>query len=222
MLFNIKMSYYRKFKYESDSPNYDDLIVDTRHLYKADVEKIRMISLRILDVLEAICTKLDISYMLAYGSLLGCIRHKGFIPWDDDMDIMMSKNDFNIFLKHAYLLPESIEFQSGGKDFYKLIDKYSKVSNDQKRGVAVDIFIYEETKNKIYLYDTYSRDELIFENSCFFPIKSMRFEDGFRNCPQNYSKVLTAHYGDYLTLPPLDQQVFPHLKGKINIFPFKK
>lgn len=48
-------------------------------------------SLEILKKIDEICNQLNLKYYLAYGTLIGAIRHKGFIPWDDDVDIMMPK-----------------------------------------------------------------------------------------------------------------------------------
>lgn len=63
------------------------------------IEEIKQIQLDILKKVDAFCTQNNITYFLAYGTLLGAIRHKGYIPWDDDIDIIMPRNDYDKFLK---------------------------------------------------------------------------------------------------------------------------
>ena len=58
---------------------------------------IQLESLEILKVVHHFCVENDIKYSLAYGTLIGAIRHKGFIPWDDDLDIMMTRPDYEKF-----------------------------------------------------------------------------------------------------------------------------
>ena len=64
--------------------------------YKRDLQ------LKILDMvkdIDLVCKKHNIKYYLAYGSVLGAVRHQGFIPWDDDFDIMLKLDDYNKFIK---------------------------------------------------------------------------------------------------------------------------
>ncbi len=61
------------------------------------LQDVQSISLEIMKNLHAFCIENHIKYSIAYGSLIGAIRHKGFIPWDDDMDVVMMREDYDRF-----------------------------------------------------------------------------------------------------------------------------
>ncbi|MBO5026435.1 MAG: LicD family protein [Bacteroidaceae bacterium] len=75
---------------------------------------IRPLQLRLLDILAVIhrmCEEHGLRYYLVDGSLIGAVRHKGFIPWDDDMDICMPREDYELLIKHSReWLPSPYEF----------------------------------------------------------------------------------------------------------------
>ena len=73
-------------------------VVEVKH---EDVRKIQLMVLEMMLEFERICKKHNLRYYLAGGTILGGIRHKGFIPWDDDMDITMPRPDYEKFLKIA-------------------------------------------------------------------------------------------------------------------------
>lgn len=62
------------------------------------IDELRALQLEILKKVDEFCYRNGINYSLAYGSLIGAVRHKGYIPWDDDIDIMMPRKDYNAFL----------------------------------------------------------------------------------------------------------------------------
>ena len=68
---------------------------------KMTLQEIQTVNLELMKDIHAFCVKNNIHYSLAYGSLIGAVRHKGFIPWDDDIDIMMPRPDFERF-SHEY------------------------------------------------------------------------------------------------------------------------
>lgn len=62
------------------------------------LQEIQQFSLEILEDVHSFCMENNIRYSLAYGTLIGAIRHNGFIPWDDDIDIVMPRPDYDRFL----------------------------------------------------------------------------------------------------------------------------
>ena len=74
------------------------------------VKEIQLETLKIMKVIHSVCQKENLKYSLFYGTLLGAVRHNGFIPWDDDLDIVMPRSDYDklaeYFKNHAEeLLP---------------------------------------------------------------------------------------------------------------------
>jgi len=65
------------------------------------MHELQIVELSILKAYDALCHKYNLRYFLTEGTLLGAIRHQGFIPWDDDVDVMMPRGDYEKFLKLA-------------------------------------------------------------------------------------------------------------------------
>ncbi len=64
-----------------------------------DMQKLKELEMEILDHFADFCQRHKLKYFLTYGSLLGAVRHKGFIPWDDDLDVLMLPDDYQKFLE---------------------------------------------------------------------------------------------------------------------------
>lgn len=120
----------------------------------------------ILDIyvhLNTLCEEHNLDLMLAGGSCLGAIRHKGFIPWDDDLDLMMSRKDYNKLLQlcEEGALGDKYEFSYPSKShdapcaFLKIYRKDSKIvgldgeNEKYPSGIFVDIFPIEGTPKSI-------------------------------------------------------------------------
>lgn len=109
-------------------------------------EEIKESQLAILDVFVKICSEHNLQYFLCGGTLLGAIRHQGFIPWDDDIDVFMPRPDFEKFLKLTFAKPYEIDFYRNGKGarpFIKLLDTsiIASEKNTTRSGFLwVDIF----------------------------------------------------------------------------------
>ena len=76
---------------------------------EGDLKRIWKTETEIYQAIEKICEDHRLRYYAAYGTVIGALRHKGFIPWDDDMDVCMPRRDYEAFLKYAEKeLPEKM------------------------------------------------------------------------------------------------------------------
>ena len=132
------------------------------------LEEVRRISLDILIDVASFCEKNNIRYYLSVGTLLGAIRHKGFIPWDDDIDIMMPRPDYNRLLKE-YSGPYKILNPKQGLLYYaKVYDpktiKYEPDTDYNKNkpiGVDIDVFPLDGIVNDKKIIDK------LYKRACF-------------------------------------------------------
>ena len=73
------------------------------------IEEIQQASFKVLLKFKEICDKNNFEYFLAFGTLIGAIRHKGFIPWDDDIDVVMKRSEYEKFVKFCIEHPEELK-----------------------------------------------------------------------------------------------------------------
>lgn len=100
------------------------------------MKKIWNIELQMLDRVQEICKKHGLKYFIVHGTLLGAVRHKGFIPWDDDLDIGMLREDYDRFLKAAALElepPYAVQNMWTEKDCF--FGGYTRIRNSATTGI---------------------------------------------------------------------------------------
>lgn len=130
-------------------------IPDLDHTAQSTLRAVQLVQLGILRIIDRICFENGIRYWLDGGTLLGAVRHRGFIPWDDDIDIAMPRSDYERFLKIApAVLPGHLQLENpdqiDGHACYavpcKIRDIHSKITEahpesmaDQGKGLFVDI-----------------------------------------------------------------------------------
>lgn len=129
--------------------------------YNPEGSQLRKAQLRMLEMMkfvDAVCKKNSIPYWLDSGTLLGAVRHKGFIPWDDDVDLGMMRKDINRFIKavekenHPYFIvqtkkndPHFMQDWPVVRDLQSEYIQSSILHNIRKyRGLQIDIFPFEE------------------------------------------------------------------------------
>jgi len=115
------------------------------------IDEIRQCQMEMMDLVDSVCRKEGIEYTLAYGTLIGAVRHGGYIPWDDDLDIVLMRSEYNRLIE---------ALQKTNMDHFHVINNsffaYTKICDDrtyviEKRkfnipdyGVWIDIFPYDE------------------------------------------------------------------------------
>lgn len=129
-------------------------------IYSGKLRLIRKLEIEILREIDFICRKYNIKYFLVGGSLLGAVRHRGFIPWDDDLDVGMLRNDYEKFrsvcskeLSDQYVYQSYAEEKASHYIFDKIRIKDTIFSTkfsakfDIENGVFLDILVYDQTSN---------------------------------------------------------------------------
>lgn len=135
-------------------------------------EEIKELELGVMDYIHNLCQKENINYSLAYGTLLGAVRHKGYIPWDDDVDISLKRDEYDKLYQAVLRDNDPIyKVASWENDarypypFYRVYDartvyENNYIENDIDLGICVDVFpfdYYADVNKEMVKLDTYRR-----------------------------------------------------------------
>lgn len=159
--------------------------------YHGKLEIVHNILLAYILEIDRICKKHNIKYFLAGGTLLGAIRHKGFIPWDDDADVMMLREDYDKFLEVAQSeLPPNMFVQNPKTEklnhhvFTKIrmdntlfATKHTGKFMNMHNGIFIDILSQDNTSNnkiiqKLHIYATLIFRSMVFNKWARKPMKT--------------------------------------------------
>lgn len=129
----------------------------TKNKRNLTLSDLKAIQLEILQDVHDFCVKNGIRYSLAYGTLLGAIRHKGFIPWDDDIDIFMPRQDYEKFMTtyKSSRYKQIFKYRETGilYPYGKVCDSHTEMielaNNSISSGVFIDIFPMDEIPSDI-------------------------------------------------------------------------
>lgn len=172
----------------------------------------------ILQEIDRVCKCAGLTYYLYAGTLLGAVRHRGFIPWDDDIDIVMPRSDYHSFVRACsdYLDIDKYELQTVNTDpvcnnpWMKLHSKNTAFISGIRRdsameGINVDIFPIDNVPNSIVIRNLrgFIIDKL---NFCYFWRFAYRFS----------SATLKMRLFRFVIsfIPPLNEQKFKYKYNK--------
>ncbi|NML71485.1 LicD family protein [Chryseobacterium sp. RP-3-3] len=205
----------------------------------SNILQVQSVVLRMLKVFSSICDRHKINYWLEYGTLLGSIRHKGFIPWDYEADVGMLREDFEKFLLVCDEIPSDIFFQTKDTDPEYLlfsvfveakfrhkyscyvdetIKRFSSEENCFNRGISLDIFVYDlyNFEGTLCLFNGFEKN--ITGGKSYLKIEEIeelilqKFEDSSFFIPIGFDAYLKRNYDDYLILPPLHERRSPRFE----------
>ena len=146
----------------------------THSNYPITDDELRNLQIGVLNAIDTFCKERGITYSLACGTLLGAIRHKGYIPWDDDIDIYLLRDNYNRLM---------MEFPNVYDNYFKLISlerndlwdrPYAKAFDDRtiveenavnsvKIGVNIDIYPIDDVPNDEQKWFSYNRKRRLFQ-----------------------------------------------------------
>lgn len=139
-----------------------------------DLSQLKQIQIEILDVVHAFCKKHEIRYWLDSGTLIGAVRHKGYIPWDDDIDLGMLRDDYNRFCELFNRENDRYRFHCQENDrgwcfaCGKILDTSTVLCEPDEDGVwtcvNIDLFVYDNAPDDDVLVDKMykRRDQLMW------------------------------------------------------------
>lgn len=160
-------------------------------LSKVDTEKLKTIELDLLKEFIATCSKLNLRYFVIGGTLLGAVRHKGFIPWDDDIDVAMPRKDYEIWVEKAQDLIDKKKFfvqtfvtdPQYPNNFAKLRNNNTTFVESSLRRLTINHGVYID----IFPLDYYPKRSSLFKIRQF--LLSSKITQVYDTDSINYSRV---------------------------------
>lgn len=167
------------------------------------IEELKKLQLDILIKIRDFCDHKGIMYYLAYGTLLGAVRHKGYIPWDDDIDIMMPRADYNRFLREFNGFYKELEVRAPELDlsyyapYANVMDNRTLLVEPTLRhndiGVKVDIFPIDNVPDEKKLYENICKRSGILNRIRHSKIVNLNYYTGVKKLKFFVKKMMSLH-----------------------------
>ena len=154
---------------------------------RIDVDELKAIQLDILKAVHAFCLTNGIRYSLSSGTLIGAVRHKGFIPWDDDIDICLLREDY-FKLENSFppLLDGKYEFMTLARNkrwdrpWGKIYDVRTMLMEDVRcnikgMGVGIDVFVMDDVPDDITRFAIWNKRRKVLVYLWYF--KAMKWKN---------------------------------------------
>lgn len=161
-----------------------------------DLDDIHAVLLELLDEVDRICKENNIKYFLSGGTLLGAARHGGFIPWDDDIDLWMTRENFDRFKK---LLPTTLSEKYFVEDYFENINNPLSIMKIEKHGTRFveGVFTRTDVGHAMYIdifpLDNIWRPAYKLQTAILIKMQSVRdfhLRDGSKNGISTVKKAI--------------------------------
>ncbi len=172
---------------------------DLRRITPDELKALQVHLLKMYKDIEAVCDRHGLTIMLAFGSVLGAVRHGGFIPWDDDLDVLMPRDDYDKFINlYADELPDNyITYAPDSKNgpiyrICKVVDSSTRLvpagveeTGEPSQGVFIDVFPLEYITDNKWV-NRYKKAV------CMFLMYTASSVDQFKANSRSYRKLMSG------------------------------
>ena len=165
-----------------------------KELTVSELRQLQLIQLDLLLALDKVCSKHGIRYMMDGGTMLGAVRHKGFIPWDDDIDVAMLREDYErlkslkdefdpsfcFFQDHT----TDPEYRWGYGKLRRTGTSYVRVGQEhlkQRDGVFIDIFPFDDIPRSVFFQ--------VLQDRYLFCLRKILWSEVGRKCEKGFLRI---------------------------------